>query len=74
MECEYFNFTKFKIGVLTDKLENAERDQIISDATIQGQITLATREFGRGTDFKYHGNSVIHAGGLAVIQTFFTFD
>ena len=41
---------------------------------MQGQITLATREFGRGSNFKYHGNGVINAGGLAVIQTFFTFD
>jgi preprotein translocase subunit SecA len=35
---------------------------------------LSTSEFGRGTDFKYIGNAVINAGGLAVIQTFFTFD
>ena len=47
---------------------------MVTDATKQGRITLATREFGRGTDFKYHGDAVINAGGLAVIQTFFTFD
>jgi preprotein translocase subunit SecA len=46
----------------------------VTNATIQGQITLATREFGRGTDFKYHGSAVIEAGGLAVIQAFFTSD
>ena len=44
------------------------------NATIEGQITLSTREFGRGTDFKYLGNAVIEAGGLAVIQAFFTND
>ena len=35
---------------------------------------MCTREFGRGTDFKYHGDLVIHAGGLHVIQAFFTED
>ena len=35
---------------------------------------MCTREFGRGTDFKYHGDLVIHAGGLLVIQTFYTED
>ena len=41
---------------------------------MQGTITLSTSEFGRGTDFKYLGNALKNAGGLAVIQTFFTFD
>jgi preprotein translocase subunit SecA len=41
---------------------------------MQGKITLSTREFGRATKFKYHENDVISAGGLAVIQTFFTFE
>jgi preprotein translocase subunit SecA len=67
-------FASLKIGKLIDKLDNAERDSLVTNATIQGQITLSTREFGRGTDFKYHGNAVIEAGGLAVIQSFFTSD
>jgi preprotein translocase subunit SecA len=37
-------------------------------------MTPSTQEFGRETDFKYHGAAVINAGGLAVIQAFFTFD
>ena len=53
--------------ILKDKLENIDRDPIIKYATMDGQLTLATREFGRGTDFKYHGSAVIDAGGLAVI-------
>jgi preprotein translocase subunit SecA len=44
------------------------------NATIQGSITLSTREFGRGSDFLYHGDNVINAGGLAVIQAFFALD
>lgn len=68
MESSHFSqFACYKTGKLTDKLDNAERDSLVTNATIQGQITLATREFGRGTDFKYHGNAVIEAGGLAVI-------
>ena len=67
-------FATFQTGILTDKHENELRDSLVTNATIQGQITLATREFGRGTDFKYHGSAVIEAGGLAVIQAFFTSD
>ncbi len=75
MESSHFvQFSSFKRGILTDKLDNAERDSFVKNATIQGQITLSTREFGRGTDFKYHGSAVIEAGGLAVIQAFFTSD
>ena len=75
IESKYFDQLKTcKYGVLIDKLDNDERDSLVTNATIQGQITLSTREFGRGTDFKYHGNAVINAGGLAVIQAFFTFD
>ena len=75
LESKYFDQLKtYKYGVLIDKLDNDERDSLVTNATIQGQITLSTREFGRGTDLKYHGNAVINAGGLAVIQAFFTFD
>lgn len=74
-ESSYFNqLSSFTTGILSDKLENDERDSLVMNATTQGQITLSTREFGRGTDFKYHGSAVIEAGGLAVIQAFFTFD
>lgn len=55
------------IAELTGKNDNNERDQRVKDATTQGTITLCTREFGRGTDFKYDGDLVIHAGGVAAI-------
>lgn len=56
-----------KLGILTEKSLNSERDSAVKNATFQGRITLATREFGRGTDFQYFGNAVKYAGGLAVI-------
>ena len=75
IKSEHFDqFKSYKYGVLTENLDNDERDSLIKNATTQGQITLSTWEFGRGTDFQYHGNAVINAGGLAVIQAFFTFD
>ena len=71
------HFSKYngpKTEVLTEKNDNKEKTSKVSSATNQGQVTLCTREFGRGTDFKYQGNLVINAGGLHVIQTFFTND
>ena len=59
---------------LTDKLDNEERNDYVKYVTFEGYLTLSTREYGRGTDFKYQGNAVSEAGGLAVIQAFFTND
>ena len=50
------------------------RDSIITGATRQGQITLATRIYGRGTDFKIHDDRMEKCGGMHVIQTFFSRD
>jgi preprotein translocase subunit SecA len=63
-----------KADTLTEKNDNDEKTSKVSNATNQGHVTLLTREFGRGTDFKYQGDLVINAGGLLVIQTFFTND
>ena len=39
-------------------------------STLSGQITLMTREFGVGTDFKCFDDEVEKNDGVAVIQTF----
>ena len=56
-----------KADTLTEKNDNDEKTSKVSNATNQGQVTVLTREFGRGTDFKYQGDLVINAGGLHVI-------
>ncbi len=46
----------------------------MEQASASKQITLLTREFGRGTDFYCYDESVQKAGGVAVLQTFFSKD
>merc|ERR1719473_1925710 len=72
----YFAKHKAKASVLSEltAASAANRDHIITSATRQGQITLATRVFGRGTDFKINDNRMEIAGGLHVISTFFSRD
>ena len=43
---------------------------MITKSTYAGQITLATRKFGRGTDFICKDPTVEENGGVHVIQTF----
>ncbi len=51
-----------------------ERDNMIAEAARQGQITYLTRVFGRGSDFVCRDGSLCQAGGVHVIQTFFSTD
>jgi len=51
-----------------------ERDSLVSKATRQGQITLATRAFGRGIDFIVDDDHMVICGGLHVLLTFFPRD
>mmetsp|Transcript_11296 Transcript_11296/g.31521 ORF Transcript_11296/g.31521 Transcript_11296/m.31521 type:complete len:2613 (-) Transcript_11296:150-7988(-) len=44
---------------------------IVANATLPGKVTLITRKFGRGLDFKA-SKKVNDAGGVLVIQTFFS--
>jgi len=71
-------FEKYRAGakVLTERTAASaySRDNIITSATRQGQITLASRIFGRGTDFKINDPRMAMAGGMHVIQTFFSRD
>lgn len=47
------------------------QDLRIKKAVMSGQVTLLTKNFGRGTDFVCFDNAVKDAGGAHVIQTFF---
>ncbi len=54
-------------NVLNAKLHQREAD-IVMEAGIAGQVTIATNMAGRGTDIKL-SHEVIEAGGLAIIGT-----
>jgi hypothetical protein len=47
-------------------------DKAVSDATLQGAISLLPRTFGRGIDFVCYDSRVEAKGGVHVIQTFFS--
>jgi preprotein translocase subunit SecA len=56
---------------LTEKIEDLnEKERIVLLATQPGAITLATPNFGRGTDFICRNKEVEANGGLHVILTF----
>jgi len=75
-DSSYFAKYKAEALVLSERAAtNAEdREHIITGATRQGQVTLATRIYGRGTDFKIHDDRMEKCGGMHVIQTFFSRD
>jgi len=72
------SFARYKDAAnrLTEKSakEPDERDSLVSKATRQGQITLATRSFGRGIDFVVDDEHMVTCGGLHVLLTFFPRD
>jgi len=54
--------------------ELTERKAIIERATRPGHVTLATRSFGRGVDFKVLDDHLLVCGGMHVLLTFFPSD
>lgn len=60
--------------VFTADLNQDQRDHMIKRACHSGMLTLATRDFGRGTDFVYEDKSITAAGGVHIIQTFVSED
>jgi len=75
-DSSYFSKHREKANVLTELTASRreDRDNIIKSATRQGMITLASRMYGRGTDFKIFDDRMEKAGGMHVLQTFFSRD
>lgn len=61
---------KRRVRVLTPDVSEDDKAGIIEQAATQGAVTLLTREFGRGTDFKCYDSRLVSSGGVHVIQTF----
>lgn len=65
---------KKEVAVVTEATPEYEKDSLFLKATEAGAITLMIRDFGRGTDFKCFDRRVLNAGGVHVIQAFFSKD
>jgi hypothetical protein len=55
---------------LHDEMTHNERNGVVSRSTSMCRVTLMTRNFGRGTDFKCHNSLIETAGGMHVILTY----
>ena len=70
----YMTDLKSQTKILTEVTTKCEKESIVLSATEQGAITLMIRDFGRGTDFKCFDHKMLDAGGVHVIQAFFSLD
>jgi hypothetical protein len=61
-----------KTETVTEATSKSQKDSLFARATEKGAITLLVRDFGRGTDFKCYDTRVLNAGGVHVIQAFFS--
>lgn len=72
------DFSSFKnssdLIILTEEANPEEKANRITESTNSGKVTLFTRVFGRGTDFKIYDNILSANGGIHVIQTFLSSD
>jgi hypothetical protein len=58
------------VKTMTEHTKSKDKETIVRQAATKGSITLATREFGRGTDFVCYDKSLQAAGGMHVCMTF----
>jgi hypothetical protein len=59
---------------MTHFIPKYEKDSAFLKATARNAITLMIREYGRGTDFKCFDSELLEAGGVHVVQAFFSLD
>ena len=72
MNCE--NFYGYSYQVFKEEDNNKEKALKVLKATQAKMVSLATKNFGRGTDFCCDDAEVSRNGGLVVIQTFLSED
>lgn len=70
--CQQFKLYKSRAKIINEKSEDV--DILIKESTDRGAITLLTRTFGRGCDFSVDDSKIDNAGGLMVIQAFYSED
>ena len=62
------------VRVITAGINPSEKEGAFLKATESGAVTFMIREYGRGTDFKCFDNKVLAAGGVHVVQAFYSGD
>lgn len=62
------------VRAITEEIDPKDKDGAFLRATEANAVTLLIREYGRGTDFKCFDSKVLAAGGVHVIQAFFSKD
>jgi hypothetical protein len=62
------------VRTITETISASEKESAFLQATQAGAITLMIRDFGRGTDFKCFDSKMLDAGGVHVIQAFFSIE
>jgi len=60
--------------IANDKDREREKSACIQQATTKGHVTLCTRSYGRGVDFRVADTTVLENGGVHVVSTFFPDD
>jgi hypothetical protein len=68
--CSPLNSYRDDIVEMSEDTDEREKEMRILRAPTQGQITLLTKSYGRGTDFICEDPVVINNGGVHVVQTF----
>lgn len=61
---------KPQVKLITEAVSHDEKEGLVAQAVTSGSVTLLTRPFGRGTDFKCYDDRLNRSGGVHVIQTF----
>lgn len=74
-ELEKSGISEENIKVLTEEIADTQKAGLISLATSSSIVTLLTKGFGRGTDFKCYDERINkQSGGVHIIQTFVSDD
>jgi len=71
-QSEQMEFLRSSSRTITESILPTDKEGAFLQATSAGAITLMIREYGRGTDFKCFDSTVLDAGGVHVIQAFFS--
>jgi len=71
-QSEQMEFLRSSSRTRTESILPTDKEGAFLQATSAGAITLMIREYGRGTDFKCFDSTVLDAGGVHVIQAFFS--
>jgi hypothetical protein len=66
--------SQWVVRPITETIAASEKESAFLQATQAGAITLMIRDFGRGTDFKCFDSKMLDAGGVHVIQAFFSIE